>query len=280
MLSGKRARRIPWPVAVPVVLLVMAALACNLTTKKRAAPGTPVSAALPSVVIQAPENGAQVLVNTDVLVYAVATDTIGVTRIELLVNNFVVASQASPNLDTGDTSLQVLLTWRPVSTGEQVLQVVPWRSTVQGQPASVTLIVRGSSSEITQTPAPTLAFITPTLPQPDLTCRAQIAVGALNVRTGPGLVYNVLGSATIGQEYLITGRQLYPDAWWQIFYNGVYAWVSGYYVNPLGDCSRIGIVLPPPTPTPLPNMIPPTIPPTFTPVPPTPTPVIPTLPPP
>ena len=59
-------------------------------------------------------------------------------------------------------------------------------------------------------------------------------------------------------------------------HNGRYGWVSGYYVNQLGDCSRIGIALPPPTPTLQANVTPPTIAPTNTPLPPTPTPIPPT----
>ena len=99
----------------------------------------------------------------------------------------------------------------------------------------------------------------------------QVSVGSLNVRTGPSLVYDIIGASSIGQELLVTGRQLYPEGWWQVLYGGVTGWVSGYYVRPLGDCSRIGITLPPPTPTPRPNSVLPTLPPTNTPLPPTPT---------
>jgi uncharacterized protein YraI len=283
MAAGRRARQAAWPVLVSLVMLAIVALACNLSgggDEKEAAKGTQVGGAnLPSVVVQAPDNGAQVLVNTDVLIYAVATDTAGVTRVELSVNNQVIAAQASPNLDGGDTEFQVLLKWRPLNVGEQTLEIVPWRGDLAGKPATLRLVVRQKASEITQTPAPTLSFLTPTQIQ-DRTCRAQVAVGALNVRTGPGLVYDVIGSVTIGQVLPIIGRQLYPDPWWQVFYNGRAAWVSGYYVNQLGECAGIGIVVPPPTPTPRPNTTPPTIPPTLTPLPPSPTPVIPTAPPP
>ena len=266
-----------WRVWLPVVLVVSAALACNLAsgseTKKEA---TKISeTGLPSVVIQAPENGAQVLQGTDVLIYAVATDTVGVTRVELLVDGFVVASQASPNLQ-GDTEFQVLLRWRPVTAGEHTLEVVPWRGDVRGSSASLVITVRAQPGEITQTPASTLAFLTPTPPVEDRTCRAQVAVGALNVRTGPGLAYDVFNAVTIGTELTITGRQLYPDAWWQVVYGGRLGWVSGSYVNTLGDCSLIGIVPPPATPTPRGGVLPPTLAPTNTPLPPPPTIIIPT----
>ncbi len=265
-----------WRVWLPSVLLVSAALACNLITgsetKKEA---TKIAkSSLPGVVIQAPEDGAQVLQNTDVLIYAIATDAVGVTRIEMFADGFVVASQASPNLEQGDTEFQVLLRWRPVAAGDHKLEVVPWRGDLRGTPATLTITARAQPGQIAQTPASTLSFLTPTPRIEDRTCRAQVAVGALNVRTGPGLVYDVINAVTIGTELTITGRQLYPDAWWQVVYGGRLGWMSGYYVNTLGDCSLIGIVLPPAPPTPRPGAVLPTLPPTNTPLPPTPTPFI------
>jgi len=283
MTQGTRAHLRGWPLILPLLLLLGAALACNLTRegddkgKKQETPTTSVSEATqPSVIIQAPDDGAQVLLGTDVLIYAIASDIIGVTRVELIQNGTVVASQASPNLETGDTEFQVLIRWRPTAVGEQTLEIVPWRGNVRGTPATLTLVVRDAASLITPTPGVTAILPLPTSTPEDRTCRVQVAVGALNVRSGPGLVYNVIDSATIGQELFVTGRQLYPAAWWQVFYRGRTGWVSDYYVNVLGDCSRIGIVLPPPTPVPPANLLPPTLPPTNTPLPPSPTPFIPT----
>ncbi len=280
MAPGKRTQRAAWAVLLPVLFMIAAALACNLSTsddEDQAATGTQLAAAQqPSVVIQAPDDGAQVLINTDVLIYAVATDPQGITRVELVENDSVLASQASPDLESGETEFQVLLRWQPNTAGEHTLEVIPWRGDVRGESATVRLIVRARASEITQTPGPTIAFMTPTVAQ-DRTCRAQVAVGGLNVRLGPGLVYDIIDRATIGQVLPITGRQLFPDPWWQVFINGRAGWVSAYYVNQLGDCSGVGFVLPPPTPTLRPNTTPPTVPPTLTPLPPTATPIPPTL---
>ncbi len=165
MTSSTRRTLILGPVTLVVVLLLLAALACNLSTGKQKQPGaqpTPISqGGKPAVVIQAPDDNAEVLLDTDVLIYAIATDVIGVTRVELLENGFVVGSQASPNLDAGDRQFQVLLTWRPLTVGEHTLEIVPYRSTIQGQSATLTLIVRARAADITQTPAPTLPFATP-----------------------------------------------------------------------------------------------------------------------
>ncbi len=281
MKTGKRAPSLLYQGLL--VLLVLGVIsACTLTREEKGKQptGTPVGGALPTVVIQAPEEGAQVLLNSDVLIYALASDSIGVTRVELLVDDAVVAAQASPALETGETMFQVLLRWRPNAPGEKTLTVVPWRGDVRGIPATLTLVVR----EVI-TPTATITGASPAPPLPtqtpqDRRCRVQVTVGALNVRSGPGLVYPVMDTATIGEELLVTGRQLYPSSWWQVFYNGRIGWVSGDYVLVLGDCAGIGIALPPPTPILLPGTVAPTVPPTNTPLPPSPTPIIPTLPPP
>ena len=69
MAPGKRTHRAAWVVLLPILLLIAAALACNLSTgdeDDREATRTQVAAAqLPSVVIQAPGDGAQVLVGQE-----------------------------------------------------------------------------------------------------------------------------------------------------------------------------------------------------------------------
>ncbi|MCC6798478.1 MAG: SH3 domain-containing protein, partial [Anaerolineae bacterium] len=280
MVRRERDRRGVWLALLAGLMLVLAAIACNLSGgDEDDEQGTPIAGSgLPSVEVQAPDDSAQVLRDTDVLVYAVARDAEGVTRVELTVNGFVVASQASPEIEQGEKEFEVLLRWRPTVVGQQQIEVIPWRGSVRGESATLTLNVRARASEITQTAAPTFAFMTPTPPNPsqNRVCRVQIAVGALNVRSGPSLVYDTIDRVTIGQELGVVGRQIYPDSWWQIFYNGRIGWVSAYYVNQLGDCAMIGIALPPPTPTLRPNVTPPTVPPTNTPLPPTPTPIPPT----
>ncbi|MCZ7538514.1 MAG: SH3 domain-containing protein [Anaerolineae bacterium] len=278
MTLGHRARLTRWIPLFLLVLLSLIASACNLSSgdddgkKATATSGTPVSeAGIPTVMIQAPDDGAHVLLGSDVLIYAVASDAVGVTRVELIQGETVVAAQASPNLDTGDSEFQVLLRWRPNAPGEQTLTIVPWRGDVRGTPATLMLVVREQSAALTLTPGATQAPFVPTNTPVGRTCRVQVAVGALNVRSGPGLVYPVIDGVTIGQELPVIGRQLYPAPWWQIVYRGRVGWVSDYYVNELGECSGIGIALPPPTPTPLLGTLPPTLPPTNTPLPPSPT---------
>lgn len=176
MSPGMRVKRAVWPVFV-LSLLLMAALACNLTggDKKQKATKSAVGGA-PSAVINAPDNNAQVLRDNDVRIFANASDAQGVTHVELLADNFVVASQASPNQATGgDKEFEVLFRWRPTTTGPHTLEVVPWRGTVRGKSTRITIIVRDRASQITQTPATLLPFVTATaITAYDPTCRAEI----------------------------------------------------------------------------------------------------------
>jgi hypothetical protein len=77
----------------------------------------------------------------------------------------------------------------------------------------------------------------------------------MNVRGGPGTNYSIVGAATAGQRFVITGRNAQGD-WWEINYNGRPGWVYG----PLVTAQNTGSVTiaanipapPPPTNTPVP----------------------------
>lgn len=51
----------------------------------------------------------------------------------------------------------------------------------------------------------------------------------INVRGGPGTNYPIIGTASIGQQFLITGKNGAGD-WWKINYNGQAGWVFGQLV--------------------------------------------------
>lgn len=114
----------------------------------------------------------------------------------------------------------------------------------------------------TQGPRPTprfvptpLRFPTPTptptpgsAPTPDI-ARAIVVINALNVRSGPGLVYPVIGQIRANQEYEILGRY---GRWWLISFLSPandQGWISGDYVE-AENVKNIPIIIPPPTPVP------------------------------
>jgi uncharacterized protein YgiM (DUF1202 family) len=85
----------------------------------------------------------------------------------------------------------------------------------------------------------------------------------MNVRSGPGTNYAVIGSATTGQRFPVTGKNPQGD-WWQINFNGQAGWLFGQLVTPQNTGSvqvAANIPAPPPPPTPAPVQ------PTATPVP-------------
>ncbi len=117
----------------------------------------------------------------------------------------------------------------------------------------------------TDTPTNTPEPPTPTpTPQPPQVSTSKV----VNVRSGPGTTYRVVGQTKPGQKYDITGKNAKGD-WWQIDFNGKSAWIIDKLVAKEGQLDTVQVVAnvpPPPTPTPRPR-------PTATPIPqPTPTP--------
>ena len=82
----------------------------------------------------------------------------------------------------------------------------------------------------TATPTPAKAFITITR--------------NMNVRSGPNTTYGIVGYATVGQEFDITGKNA-DGSWWRIEFKGENAWIYAPYVTP-ANTDRVRAV---PTPT-------------------------------
>ncbi len=112
----------------------------------------------------------------------------------------------------------------------------------------------------TPTPIPPTPTITPT-PAAQLT----IAGESINVRSGPGLVFPVIGTARQGETYNVTGTNP-TGTWWRIccLAGEKEGWVRSDLVTIRGSLNDIPVIQVP-TPTPRPTATP-------TPIPPTPTP--------
>lgn len=100
-------------------------------------------------------------------------------------------------------------------------------------------------------PGPALPTIAPpATATPDgvfLTVTRQIQ----NVRTGPGLVYDVLGQLREGDQVRVVGANV-DFTWYAIEFRGQTAWLSPGEVDIFGDRSSIPLLAAPPTPTPPP----------------------------
>jgi hypothetical protein len=129
------------------------------------------------------------------------------------------------------------------------------------QPSSVAIVP-------TYTPLPTDTLLPPTAtteptPQPEPMVVAQ--TGGVNLRSGPGSNFGVVGRLDGGLSAKVIGR--YAD-WWQVEYSGSQVWVANWVVTAT-DVENVPEVAPPASPIP-PTAPPPTqVPPTATSVPPT-----------
>src|SRR5258708_5003818 len=255
-------------VVLPLVSLIsvaLAALACNIGAQPPVVTATSPSSNttlvaqsdVPEVEIRSPADNSEVIINTEVQVYVRAVDKVGVTRIEMRVDNLIVDTAASPDAN-GTTSMDSILSWTPTSSGPHVIQVVAFRGTVQGNPQQITLTVRDTAAQVT-TPAVSPQYLTAS-PTSNPTCRVRVNTDNLNVRTGPGINYDRITTLSVGSEVPVTGST-FDRSWFQVDVQGLTGWVSGFYVTQLGICSNLQNLLPPPSPpvppTPPPLTLPP-----------------------
>jgi hypothetical protein len=205
---------------------------------------------IPSVVIISPVPDQTFTLGELVPVISKSADPQGITRLDLLVNDKLLARMSNLNPETNQTRT-ARLAWLPQIVGSQVLQVIAYNAAgvtgeselvfVQIQPATPTPVPP------TPTPAPTP---TPTFPYVVVS-----PAGSLRVRAGPGPEYDSLGYLLPNQQARITGRNMGADLWWQINFpvgTAGLGWISGnpeystaYHI----DTVPAIVTPPPPTPT-------------------------------
>ncbi len=100
----------------------------------------------------------------------------------------------------------------------------------------------------TPTPLPASAAPTPTPAFPSAIVRADI----LNVRSGPGTVYDRIGQVAAGETLRLTGRNT-PGDWWKVELKDGEGWVSDAWVNAAGPLDTVAVLQAPPAPTPAPQ---------------------------
>ncbi len=83
------------------------------------------------------------------------------------------------------------------------------------------------------TPEGPTATAEPPTPEPSPTAEPAaftVNSASLNVRSGPGTAFGVIGRLTNGQSFPITGKNR-DGSWWQFDYNGRTGWVAGSNVS-------------------------------------------------
>ena len=146
--------------------------------------------------------------------------------------------------------------------GPRRAEVEPPRPTITPVPTYTSTPVGAagavSSGQVSQ-PAQAQPAATSAPPTAIPTPQPMANVGTLmNVRSGPGLNYPVIGTANPGQQFPITGKNPGLGDWWEIEYTETLrAWVYGPLVN-ASNVSGVGLAQfipappPPPTATPIP----------------------------
>ena len=109
----------------------------------------------PSSVINSPSSGSTYGVGDDISIQSTSTDQTGVTRVDLLVNDSVVASDSTPG-STPQLQYSLIQHWMPDQPGTFTITVIAYRSDeTAGLPASISLVINGDGSITTYTDTPT-----------------------------------------------------------------------------------------------------------------------------
>jgi serine/threonine protein kinase len=137
-----------------------------------------------------------------------------------------------PSTATAPTVAQVVAT---TPTREPTSSPAPTATPTSPPPTLTTRPTPTARPTETATPVPPTSTLTPmetptetatATPAPAFTVKEGSAV---NVRSGPGTVYPVIGALQPGETRLVTGRNESAD-WWQFDYAGQKGWVSNLVV--------------------------------------------------
>ncbi len=152
---------------------------------------------------------------------------------------------ASCNLPTGSETPQASNT---EESSVDIISTAVELTTV----AKLTELAASSVSTSTQAPPSQPTETAETTPSPTL-CTPQVTANtAANVRSGPGTVYDVVGSLAQGQSATVAGRND-ANTWFYIEYSGATggrAWISGTVVTAACLPTNVQIIAAPPTPQP------------------------------
>ncbi|MBP6469220.1 MAG: META domain-containing protein [Chloroflexi bacterium] len=123
-------------------------------------------------------------------------------------------------------------------------------STLPAEVVLPTLELTPLPTQLNSSPTPNATAVLPT-PEPQTPTAVVNAANGVNVRTGPGSVYPVIGVARFGTEGRVTGRSV-DGLWWVVFVTNApnaQGWVSAQFVD-VTNVGGVPIIPAPPTPTP------------------------------
>ena len=258
-------------------LILLALFITALVTPACIETGSSSLPAAPVVTITTPQNGSRFSVGEPVVVQFSAADVQGVNQIELMIDGQPIRVET---IDPPVNSFVANQVWTPDSTGSHAIELRAFNvAGASSDPLKIFVTisepllgdVTPTSTVIAplDTSSPTPIPATETLPTP--TSAGQPAAGSgpvvtalvgLNVRSGPGTDYPVIGRLIEGQTAPITGRNP-QGTWWQIEHSsdqGQRGWISGSaQFSTATNAEGVLIVEAPSPPTPAPTATPVTL---------------------
>ena len=232
-----------------VVLLVVTACGSGSTTP-------------PSATITAPTAATPLKLGESTNITGKAAGS-GLKSVEVWVDGAKLAGVDTP---TQNEQFDVLVPWAAAKAGAHVIQLKGLNDKSEVIITSDAVFVNVTAPEptatatlppATPTVAPTAAPVVATT-QPTVTAAPQGAIVSLkegndfvNVRKGPAVAYDKLGTLDAGQSAPVRGKNA-DGTWWQISFatasDGV-GWVIGELVNVTGDTSSLPVATAPALPT-------------------------------
>jgi hypothetical protein len=187
--------------------------------------------------IEEPPDGIQAWSGDILTVRVRATDSIGITRVEMRQSGRIVASQPLPD---PDRDLTVLINYTPSGVGRITLEIVAFRNSVASNIAALNVEFVANKADV-KTPLPPGA--TPEVVA-DAICSLRVNIGGLAFRIGPGTTYRQITTLRAGEELGMIGRNA-SGSWYQARRSdGAIGWVGAGYVSPKGDCRKAPITTP------------------------------------
>jgi hypothetical protein len=232
-------------------VFAVSALGCNLLgadiatgTPSLTAPSTNTPGSLtqsdsqPTISIESPPAGAQSVAGQRILVKILATDEVGITRVEMRESGRVVGVQSAP---ASARTFEALLPFTPTSAGVVRLEVVAYRRAVASEPAQVEVEVVRTERELRN---PSSLDATAGVASGAAICTVQVTVTQLNMRRGPGTSFDILARLAFEESLTVVGRNA-ERSWFLVRRSSLQeGWVSADYVLTNGDCSGAPVVTP------------------------------------
>lgn len=232
-----------------IVILLMLMTACNLGNSSRETEEPiatlPDVSTRPEISILSPANGDEFAVDEQIFVSVSASDSVGVTRVQLFADGQSVQTISSESA-AGEQSFEGVLSFTPRIEGEYTLRVLAFRGAIASSPTEITVSVAEEQSQVIVTTRPGTSggdggVVVPQIPNDGL-CRVLTNVG-LNMRSEPTTtrenVITILNSGTLA----VVVARLGDNSWWKVSFGATVGWVSGnpQYTTLYGNCLSIPV---------------------------------------